>query len=199
VATISFLAHQFGFAKNAMPNTSGILGGAGHWAVTVQAKHASSRCSKPVHTGAKRRRESHICQRPLGKAIKGTFLPRYRSRAMGPFLIAYVVATAGGNEWKSIMEGHTYEEKQRQRLVHDARDKALEKATVEGRVYVVTANATRVKSAEQARTLGKSLLPWCAQRTTVEKVLPEDMVAPEMRTVEKSSRKSWKAGWSTEN
>jgi hypothetical protein len=41
-----------------------------------------------------------------------------------------------------------------------------------------------VKSADQAKALGKDLLIWCAQRTAVEKVLPDEMVAPELRTVE---------------
>jgi hypothetical protein len=56
--------------------------------------------------------------------------------------------------------------------VHQARDKALAQATVEGRGYVVTADPHRVKSADQAKALGRSLLWWCAQRSAVEKVLP---------------------------
>jgi hypothetical protein len=35
-----------------------------------------------------------------------------------------------------------------------------------------------------AKALGKSLLLWCAQRSAVEKVLPDEMVAPELRTAE---------------
>ena len=49
---------------------------------------------------------------------------------------------------------------------------------------MVTASSHRVKSADQAKALGKDLLIWCAQRTSVEKVLPDEMVAPELRTVE---------------
>jgi hypothetical protein len=102
------------------------------------------------------------------------------------------------NEWKTIMEDHTYEDQERQTLVHEARDKDLAQAAVEGRVYVVTADAHRVKSADQARAFGKGpLLLWCAQRSTVEKVLPGDMVAPELRTSEHLQEIMGIVGWNT--
>jgi hypothetical protein len=41
-----------------------------------------------------------------------------------------------------------------------------------------------IKSVEQARTFGKTLLLWCAQRATVEKILPDGMGAPQRRTLE---------------
>jgi hypothetical protein len=49
---------------------------------------------------------------------------------------------------------------------------------------VVAADPHRVKSADQAKVLGKSLLLWCAQRSAVERVLPEEEVAPEFRAPE---------------
>ena len=97
------------------------------------------------------------------------------------------------------MEDHGIEDQDRQEMVHEARDKELAQATVEGRVYVVALDASRIKSAEQAQASGKTLLLWCAQRTTVEKILPDDMVAPEQRTPEhlQACRISWRAGWNT--
>jgi hypothetical protein len=84
--------------------------------------------------------------------------------------------------WKNTMEDRSAEDQDRQEMLHEARDKELAQATVEGRAYVVALDASRIKSAEQARASGKALLLWCAQRTTVEKILPDDMVAPEQRT-----------------
>jgi hypothetical protein len=83
--------------------------------------------------------------------------------------------------------------------VHQARDKALAQATVEGRGYVVTADPHRVKSADQAKALGKSLLWWCAQRSAVEKVLP-GVRWWHRNYVRRSTycRTSWIVGWSTE-
>jgi hypothetical protein len=88
------------------------------------------------------------------------------------------------NEWKNTMEDHTAADQDRQELVHEARDKELAQATVEGRVYVVALGANMIKSAEQARTFGKTLLLWCAQRSTLKNILPEGMVAPGCRTPE---------------
>jgi hypothetical protein len=88
------------------------------------------------------------------------------------------------NKQKSTVEDHTTEDQERQILVHEARDKELAQAAVEGRLCVVTANADKVKSADQARAFGWTLLLWCAQRSTVEKTLLDDMVAPELRTPE---------------
>jgi hypothetical protein len=42
--------------------------------------------------------------------------------------------------------------------VHEARDKELAKATVEGRAFVVSLHSSMTKSAEQARAFGKTLL-----------------------------------------
>ena len=88
------------------------------------------------------------------------------------------------NEWQQVMEDHTAEDLTRQEMVHEARDKELAKATVEGRVYVVTLLAEQTRSAEQARAFGKTLLMWCAQRSTESKILPENTVPPETRTTE---------------
>jgi hypothetical protein len=49
---------------------------------------------------------------------------------------------------------------------------------------VVALESTRIKSAEQARTSGKAILMWCAQRTTEVRILPDGMVAPGRRTPE---------------
>jgi hypothetical protein len=51
-------------------------------------------------------------------------------------------------------------------------------------VHVVVLDSTRVKSAEQARTSGKSILLWCAARATELQILPDGMVKPELRTPE---------------
>jgi hypothetical protein len=89
------------------------------------------------------------------------------------------------DDWKDIMEEHGVKDQDRQELVHDARDKELMQATVEGRVFVVALDANRAKSAEQARPSGEALLLlWCAQRSTAEKILPDGMVSPETRTAE---------------
>jgi hypothetical protein len=88
------------------------------------------------------------------------------------------------DEWKDIMEEHGAKDQDRQEPVHEARDKELMQAAVEGRVFVVALDANRVKSAEQARSSGKTLLLWCAQRSSVKKILPEGMVPPEARTAE---------------
>jgi hypothetical protein len=70
-------------------------------------------------------------------------------------------------EWKKdIMEDHGVADTDRHELVREARSKDLAQATVEGRVYVVMLDSTRVKSAEQARTSGKAILLWCAARTS---------------------------------
>jgi hypothetical protein len=82
------------------------------------------------------------------------------------------------------MDDHSAEDQDRQEMVHEARDKELAQATVEGRAYVVALDASRTKSAEQARASGKSLLMWCAQRTTVENILPDGIAPPEARTAE---------------
>jgi hypothetical protein len=84
------------------------------------------------------------------------------------------------------MEDHSVADTDRQDLVREARNKELAQATVEGRVYVVSLDSTRVKSAEQARTSGKAILLWlwCAQHTTKVQILPDGMVAPERRTLE---------------
>ena len=89
------------------------------------------------------------------------------------------------DDWKDTMEEeHGVKDQDRQEVVHEARDKELTQATVEGRVFVVALDANRAKSAEQARSPGKTLLLWCAQRSTVEKILPDGMVSPETRTAE---------------
>jgi hypothetical protein len=88
------------------------------------------------------------------------------------------------NEWQHIMEDHTLRDQDRQEMVHEARDKELAKATVEGRVFVVSLHSSMTKSAEQARAFGKALLLWCAQRSTESRILPDGMVAPEERTTE---------------
>jgi hypothetical protein len=112
------------------------------------------------------------------------------TKALAAVITVVPCMKEGGNcfenedDWKDIMEEHTVADKDRQELVHEARDKELAQATVEGRVYVVSANASKVKSAEQARAFGKTLLLWCAQRSTVENILPDGMVAPEQRTSE---------------
>ena len=49
---------------------------------------------------------------------------------------------------------------------------------------MVALDANMIKSAEQAKTFGKTLLLWCAQRATVEKILPDGMGAPQRRTLE---------------
>jgi hypothetical protein len=46
---------------------------------------------------------------------------------------------------------------------------------------VVSLDSTRIKSAEQARTSGKTMLLWCAPEV---RILPDGMVAPERRTPE---------------
>ena len=56
------------------------------------------------------------------------------------------------------MEDHGIEDQDRQEMVHEARDKELAQATVEGRAYVVSLDSTRIKSVEQARTSGKTIL-----------------------------------------
>jgi hypothetical protein len=86
------------------------------------------------------------------------------------------------DDWKDTMEEHGAKNQDRQEMVHEARDKELTQATVEGRVYVVALDASRIKSAEQARASGKTLLLWCTQHSTVEKIWPDGMVAPEQRT-----------------
>jgi hypothetical protein len=90
------------------------------------------------------------------------------------------------NEWQQIMEDHTIRDQDRQEMVHEARDKELATATVEGRVFVVTLHSRQTRSAEHARAFGKTLLLllWCAQRSTESKILPDNMVAPEARTTE---------------
>jgi hypothetical protein len=87
-------------------------------------------------------------------------------------------------EWKDIMEDHSVADTDRQELVREARNKDLAQATVEGRVYVVTLDPTRVKSAEQARVSGKAILLRCAARATESQILPDGMVRPELRTPE---------------
>jgi hypothetical protein len=82
------------------------------------------------------------------------------------------------NGWQQVIEDHTAEDSTRQEMVHEARDKELAKATVEGRVYVVTLFAKQTRSAEQASAFGKTLLMWCAQRSTESKILPENTVPP---------------------
>jgi hypothetical protein len=49
------------------------------------------------------------------------------------------------------MEDHTTKDQDRQEMAHEARDKELAKATVEGRVFVVTLHSRQTRSAEQAR------------------------------------------------
>jgi hypothetical protein len=89
------------------------------------------------------------------------------------------------DEWKHIMEDHSVADTDRQDLVREARNKELAQAAVEGRVYVVSLDSARIKSAEQARTSGKAMLMcWCAQRTTEVRILPDGMVAPGRRTPE---------------
>jgi hypothetical protein len=89
------------------------------------------------------------------------------------------------NEWQQIMEDHTPRDQDRQEVIHEACDKELAKATVEGRVFVVSLHSSiMTKSAEQARAFGKTLLLWCAQRSTESRILPDGMVAPEERTTE---------------
>jgi hypothetical protein len=62
------------------------------------------------------------------------------------------------DEWKNTMEDHSTADTDRQDLVREARNKELAQATVEGRVYVVSLDSTRIKSVEQARTSGKTIL-----------------------------------------
>jgi hypothetical protein len=90
------------------------------------------------------------------------------------------------NEWQQVMEDHTAEDSTRQEMAHEARDRELAKATVEveGRVYAVTLLAEQTRSAEQARAFGKTLLMWCAQRSTESRIMPENTVPPEARTTE---------------
>jgi hypothetical protein len=105
------------------------------------------------------------------------------------------------NEWQQIMEDHTLRDQDIQEVVciHEARDKELAKATVEGRVSVVSLHSSMTKSAEQARAFGKTLLLWCAQRSTESRILPDGMVAPEERTTEhlQDYRTLWCAGCNT--
>jgi hypothetical protein len=90
----------------------------------------------------------------------------------------------GENGWQQVMEDHAVEDSTRQDMVHEARDKELAKATNEGRVYMVTLLAKQTRSVEQARAFGKTMLMWCAQRSTETKILPENTVPPEARTKE---------------
>jgi hypothetical protein len=99
-------------------------------------------------------------------------------------------------EWKDIMEDHSVADTDRQELVREARNKDLAQATVEGRVYVVMLDSTRVKSAEQARTSGKAILLWCAARATESQILPDGMVKPELRTPE-HLQEILSVGWNT--
>jgi hypothetical protein len=46
------------------------------------------------------------------------------------------------DEWKNTTEDHSPEDQDRQEMVHEARDKELAQATVEGRVYVVALDAS---------------------------------------------------------
>jgi hypothetical protein len=102
------------------------------------------------------------------------------------------------DEWKNTMEDHSTEDQDRQEMVHvhEARDKELAQAAVEGRVYVVALDASKIKSAEQARTSGKAILLWCAQRTTVEKIC---RMTWWLRGIARRNncRISWRAGWNT--
>jgi hypothetical protein len=89
------------------------------------------------------------------------------------------------SEWQQIMEDHTPRDQDRQEMAHEARDRELAKATVEGGVFMVLClHSSMTKSAEQARAFGKALLLWCAQRSTESRILPDSMVAPEERTTE---------------
>jgi hypothetical protein len=104
------------------------------------------------------------------------------------------------NEWQQIMEDHTPRDQDRQEVIHEACDKELAKATVEGRVFVVSLHSSiMTKSAEQARAFGKTLLLWCAQRSTESRILPR-MAWWHRRNVRRNIyRTSWSAGCNTVN
>ena len=87
-------------------------------------------------------------------------------------------------DWQTEMRDWTWEHKELIELVHVARAEETNEATQEGRVYVVACTPRLVKTAHQARTLGKDILEWLAKECVMFRLLPEGMVNPKERTEE---------------
>ena len=87
-------------------------------------------------------------------------------------------------DWETEMQEWTWENKELMDMVHAARTEETNEATQEGRVFVVACTPRLVKTAQQARTLGKDILEWLAQECIISRLLPEGMVSPEKRTEE---------------
>jgi hypothetical protein len=87
-------------------------------------------------------------------------------------------------DWQTEMRDWTWEHKELMELVHVARAEETNEATQEGRVYVVVCTPRLVKTAHQARTLGKDILEWLAKECVMFRLLPEGMVNPKERTEE---------------
>jgi hypothetical protein len=74
--------------------------------------------------------------------------------------------------------------KERMELVQQARAEETNEATQKGRVYVVSCTPRLVKTAHQARMVGKDILEWLAKDCVMFRLLPEGVVNPKERTEE---------------
>jgi hypothetical protein len=109
--------------------------------------------------------KSHQFAQLSADGESGTMIPIRKNMPMSPASTEALTAVAtvvpcvqvgencfeDENEWQQTMEDHTFRDQDRQELVHEARDKELAKATVEGRAFVVPLHSSMTKPAEQAR------------------------------------------------
>jgi hypothetical protein len=89
-------------------------------------------------------------------------------------------------EWQDGMREWTWAHKERMELVHQARADETDEATREGRVFVAACTPRLVKTAHQARMVGKNIyiLTWLAKECVIFRLLPEGMGHPKDRTEE---------------
>jgi hypothetical protein len=101
------------------------------------------------------------------------------------------------NEWKHIKKEHTAADQDRQELVHEARDKELAQATVEGRVYVVSADVNKKSSRRNRR--GHLERPYCCGARSAQRWKRYCRMAWWHRSSVRRNncRTSWSAGWNT--
>jgi hypothetical protein len=78
-------------------------------------------------------------------------------------------------EWQDEMREWTWAHKERMELAHHARADETDEATREGRVFVAACTPRLVKTAHQARMVGKDMLAWLAKECVIFRLLPEGM------------------------
>jgi hypothetical protein len=89
-----------------------------------------------------------------------------------------------GLDWRERMRESTWAHQERIDMVVGARIAEMDAAARAGRVYVVSCTPRLVRSAIQARQLGKDIMMWLAKGCNLDRLLPEGMVKPEERTDE---------------